>query len=75
MSKENWEELYKLAAAEADGKKVPERVSAVRDAIRGRLQDLEQSSDHRAERDQLKATLTHMDVLLAESRDWESDLC
>ena len=59
-----------LAAVEVDGKKVPERVTAVRDAVQGRLQDLEQSSDHHAEKDHLKATLTHLDVLLAESREW-----
>ena len=69
MNHEKGEQFY-LVAAEVDGKKIPERIAAVREAIRGRLQDLEHSSDHHAERKQLKHTLTKLDVLQSESREW-----
>ena len=70
MTHEKWEQLYLVAATEVDGKKIPERVAAVREAIRGRLQDLEHSRDHHSERKQLKDTLIHLDVLQTESREW-----
>ena len=70
MTNEKWEELYVIAAKEVDGKKVPYRVAAVREAIRGRLQDLEGDSDHHEERVNLKTTLAHLDVLEAEARMW-----
>lgn len=70
MNNEKWEELYMIAAKEVDGKKVPDRVDAVREAIRGRLQDLEGDSDHHEERVNLKSTLARLDVLEAEARRW-----
>jgi hypothetical protein len=70
VNTEQWEELYMLAAKEVDGEKVPERVAAVREAIRGRLQDLEGDSDHHEERVYLKSTLGKLDVLEAEAQTW-----
>jgi hypothetical protein len=67
MNNEQWAQLYALAATESDGEKIPEKVAAVRAAIRGRLQDLERSSDHHAEREQMKTTLARLDVLEAEA--------
>jgi hypothetical protein len=64
MNNEKWQQLYMLAATEVDGNKIPERIAAVREAIRGRLQDLEHSSDHHAERKQLKDSLIHLDYRL-----------
>ena len=70
MSNERWEELYLLAATEVEGKKMPERVAAVRSAIRGRLQDLETSSDHHEERVKLASTLERLDSLEADAQKW-----
>ena len=70
MNSEKWEELYTLAALEGDGKKMPERIAAVREAIRGRLQDLAQSSDHHMERERMQTTMKNLDVIEAESKEW-----
>ena len=70
MNNEQWQELYLLAATESDGNKMPEKVFAVRKAIRGRLQDLEHSTDHHAEREQMKTTLARLNILEADARMW-----
>lgn len=70
MNNEEWDEFYLLAAKETDRKKMPERIAAVRGAIRGRLQELAQSSDHHAERQKMETTLKNLDVLEAESQKW-----
>lgn len=70
MNQEKWEELYLLAAVEVDGKKMPERIGAVREAIRARLEDLERSSNHHEERVKLKSTMGKLDGLEAEAREW-----
>ena len=70
MNNEKWEELYLIAATEVEGKKVPERVAAVRKAIRGRLQDLETSSDHHEERVRLASSLERLDSLEADAKKW-----
>lgn len=67
---ENWEKLYRLAALEVDGKKMPERVAAVRETIRARLKELEQSSDHHAERRLMKRTLERLVTLETDARNW-----
>lgn len=68
---EDWEQLYLLAAVEVNGKKMPERVSAVRHAIQARLQDLAQSSNHHEERHKLWRTLRRLDVLEADAQKWQ----
>ena len=35
MNNENWEEVYRLAVLEVNRQKMPERISAARDAIEG----------------------------------------
>lgn len=70
MKKEKWEELYLQAAVEVDGKKMPERIGAVREAIQARLQELAASRDHHTERINLRGTLKRLDVLETESRRW-----
>ena len=70
MNNDKWQELYLLATMEVDGKKMPERIATVRKAIRGRLQDLAQSSDHHAEKQTMETTLKSLDTLEAESREW-----
>ncbi len=59
-----------IAAKEVDGKKVPDRVDAVREAVRGRLQDLETSSDYQEERVRLASTLERLDSLETDAQKW-----
>ena len=70
MKNKSWEEVYKFAALEVDGRKMPERVSAARDAIRGRLQEMEGDSDHHEERGRLKHALNALKALTTESQAW-----
>lgn len=70
MSQDDWEELYRAATLEVDGKRMPYRVAVAREAIHLRLQELEDSSNHHAEREQLKITLEHLKVLESESQQW-----
>ena len=70
MSNQNWEEFYKFAVLEVDGRKMPERISAARDAIRGRLQEMDGDSDHHEERDRLQHALNALKVLTTESQTW-----
>ena len=70
MNPDKWEELYILAALEVEGKKMPWRVAAVRETIRARLKELEQSTDHREERQQIKRTLERLDALEVDARNW-----
>jgi hypothetical protein len=70
-SNEKWTELYRQAVLEVDGQKMPERITAVRQAIRGRLGDLESSTDHHAERHEIAAALKALDVLETDSRKWQ----
>jgi hypothetical protein len=50
---ENWEELYRQAVQELDYQKIV----ATRDAIAGRLRDLENNSDHHSERHRIEDAL------------------
>jgi hypothetical protein len=52
-----WEELYMRTILEVDGHKMPERITAIRQAISGRLHDIEHNSDHHAERQQIENAL------------------
>jgi hypothetical protein len=61
---ENWEELYQQAVLELDFQKIV----ATRDAIAGRLRDLENNSDHHSERHRIKDAL---DALMLLERDIE----
>ena len=50
---ENWEELYRQAMQELDSQKIV----ATRNAIAGRLRDLENNSDHHSERHRIEDAL------------------
>jgi hypothetical protein len=58
-NKENWEELYQQAVLELDFQKVV----ATRDAIAGRLRDLENNSDHHSERHRIEDALLALTIL------------
>ena len=72
MSAENasWEERYMQTILEVDGQKMPQRITATRQAIAGRLQDLEHDSDHHAERHQIENALRALSQLEAEAQQW-----
>jgi hypothetical protein len=65
-----WKERYMQTILEVDGQKMPERITATRQAIAGRLQDLEHDSDHHAERLQIENALRALSQLEAEAQQW-----
>jgi hypothetical protein len=64
----NWEELFGEALLEADSQKMPERIVATRQAIAGRLRDLQHDSDHHAERHQIVDALRALSFLEGEAQ-------
>ena len=71
MNSENWEETYRLAVLEVDGGKMPERISAARDAIAGRLRAIENNSDHHEERERIEGALRALKTLTTETEGWQ----
>jgi len=65
-----WVEEYLRAALEVDGQKMPERIVAAREAVVGRLKDLEGNSDHHAERHEMQSALDALTNLEDETRIW-----
>ncbi len=65
-----WIELYLRAALEVDGQKMTERIVAAREAVAGRLKDLEGSSDHHAERHEMRSALAALTCIKDETRVW-----
>ena len=65
-----WDELYVGTILEVDGLQMPERITATRQAISGRLHDLEHDSDHHAERQQIGNALRALSVLEIETQRW-----
>ena len=65
-----WEEFYRLAALEVDGKKMPERVAAARETIRERLDALSRNGNHHEDRRRLTNALKTLDVLETDARNW-----
>jgi hypothetical protein len=65
-----WTEAYIRAALEVDVQKMPDRIVAARDAVAGRLKDLEGNSDHHAERHEIQAALAALTGLEIETRMW-----
>lgn len=65
-----WDEQYMRTILEVDGHKIQEQITATRKAIAGRLHDIEQSSDHHAERQQIEDALKALSVLEVETRQW-----
>ena len=71
-SLESWQERYMQTILEVNGQKMPERITATRQAIIGRLRDLQHDSDHHAERDQIENALRALSVLEGEVQHWKS---
>ena len=69
-SNKRWEEEYLRAALEVDAHKMPERIGAAREAVAGRLKDLEGNSDHHAERHEMQSALAALTNLEDETRIW-----
>ena len=69
-SNKPWEEQYLRAALEVDGQKMPERIIAAREAVAGRLKDLEGNSNHHAERHEMVSALAVLANLEDETRVW-----
>jgi hypothetical protein len=65
-----WTEAYIRAALEVDVQKMPDRIVAARDAVAGRLKDLEGNSDHHAERHEIQTALAALTCLEIETRIW-----
>jgi hypothetical protein len=66
----SWEDRYMQTILEVSGQKMPERITATRQAISGRLHDLEHDSDHHAERQQIENALRALSVLEVETQRW-----
>ena len=58
-----WEQLYEQATLEGDSQKMSELILATREAIAGRLRDLEHDSDHHSERSRIEDALYALMVL------------
>jgi len=71
-SLDSWQERYMQTILEVSGQKMPERITATRQAIAGRLRDLEHDSDHHAERHQIENALRALSVLEDEVQHWKS---
>jgi hypothetical protein len=65
-----WDELYVRTILEVNGRKMPERITATRQAISGRWHELEHDSDHHAERHQIENALRALSVLEIETQGW-----
>ena len=70
MNNKNWEAVYKFAVLEVDGRKMPDRISAARDAFRGRLREMGGDSDHHEERGRLELAMNALKVPTTESQAW-----
>jgi hypothetical protein len=65
-----WMEAYLRAALEVDGQKMPQRIVMAREAVAGRLKNLEGDSDHHAERHEMQSALAALTILEDEARIW-----
>ena len=59
----SWFEVYKAALLELDPQKLPERISAAKEKVRLRLEEIRGDSDHHAERQQIEDALNSLRVL------------
>jgi hypothetical protein len=69
-SGESWEEKYWQTILEVSGQKMPERIAGTRQAITGRLQEIEHDSDHHGERHRIENALKALSQLEVETRQW-----
>ena len=63
-----WEDWYMQTILEVNGQKMPQRINATRQAIAGRLHDLEHDSDHHAERRKMQGAVNALSLFEAETR-------
>ena len=70
-STESWEKRYLQTILEVNGQKMQERIAMTRQAIAGRLRDLEHDSDHHTERHKMEKALNALETLEAETRNWQ----
>jgi hypothetical protein len=68
MPESNWEDLYLQAVLEVSGQKIPQRIATTREAIAGRLRNLEHDSDQHMERQKMEKALAALETLEAELR-------
>jgi hypothetical protein len=66
----SWEDWYLQTILEVSGEKMPKRISATRQAIAGRLRDLEHDSDHHAERHEIENALRALSELEVQIQRW-----
>jgi hypothetical protein len=66
----SWEERYLQTILEVNSQKMPERIAVTRQAIAGRLHDLEHDTDHHAERHQIENALRALAQLEVETQQW-----
>lgn len=66
----SWHVAYLRAALETDVQKMAGRLLAARDAVAGRLKNLEGNSDHHAERHEMQSALAALNCLENEVRIW-----
>jgi hypothetical protein len=65
----SWQERYMQTILEVNYQKMPERITATRLAIAGRLKDLEYDSDHHAERHRIEDALRCLAILEVETQE------
>jgi hypothetical protein len=70
METTKWTELYLRTISEVNRHIMPERITATRQAISGRLHDIEHDSDHHAERHQIAEALITLSILEVEPQQW-----
>lgn len=70
-SVESWEERYIQTILEVNSQKMPQRITATRLAIAGRLRDLEHDSYHHTERYKMDAALRGLCRLELEAQEWK----
>ena len=70
LAKHTWEDHYMKTILEVNGRKMPERITATRRAIAGRLRDLEHDSDHHTERHKIEDALRALSELEGEVKAW-----
>jgi len=69
-SNESWAKRYLQTILEVNGQKMQERIAMTRQAIAGRLRDLEHDNDHHTERYQIENALKALSALEVEIQQW-----
>jgi len=70
----SWKELYLQALRESDKEKLAELIDATEDAMFLRLQELEDSSDSKEERNEIRAACEDLLAIRINKLGWPSPL-